>query len=87
MIFGLAMLLERTATKRGNVSLTLMLSKARQEVYVVIAKLHFPSVQYSDTEYVDLQLLVKKQNKTWKHIQLFYVSKYSVIRFKAVMSH
>lgn len=40
-----------------------MLSKARQEVYVVTAKLHFPSVPYSDTEYVDLQLLVKKKNK------------------------
>lgn len=94
MIFGLAMILERTATKRGDVSLcdrlqarvSLMLSKARQEVYVVTAKLHFPSVPYSDTEYVDLQLLVKK-NKTWKHIQLFYVTKYSVIRLKAAMSH
>lgn len=29
----------------------------------------------------------KKQNKTWKHIQLFYVTKYSVIRLKAAMSH
>lgn len=96
MIFGLAMILERTATKR-DVSLcdrlqarvSLMLSKARQEVYVVTAKLHFPSVPYSDTEYVDLQLLVKNKtkNKTWKHIQLFYVTKYSVIRLKAAMSH
>lgn len=93
MIFGLAMILERTATKRGDVSLcdrlqarvSLMLSKARQEVYVVTAKLHFPSVPYSDTEYVDLQLLTK--NTTWKHIELFYVTKYSVIRLKAAMSH
>lgn len=66
-----------------------MLSKARQEVYVVTAKFNFPSVPYSDTEYLDLQLLVKKktQKKTWKHIEVFYVSNYSVIRLKAAMSH
>lgn len=68
MIFGLAMILERTDCDRLQARVSLMLSKARQEVYVVTAKLHFPSVPYSDTEYVDLQLLVK--NKT-KHGNIF----------------